>query len=121
MICHLIKVLYIFIYLYSTKLSLDVLTKSPPHPEGSSRATGGTLRGQASGQGYNPVDDEDLQSFSIIGKVKGITLLYLSALDPAQLAINNMKPSMKVSVTINTNLGPVLKEIAKLWPPITCK
>lgn len=105
------------------KLLLDVLMDSPPAPEGASRSTGGILRGRAAGQGYNPVDDEDLHfsSSSIIGKVKGTILLYSSSIDPSQLDLKKMKPSMKFSVPINTHLAPVLQSAAEMFLPITSK
>jgi len=99
----------------------DVTMESPPHPEGSSRATGGILRNRAMGQYYNPVDDEELHISSIIEKVKGVVKVYVSPLDPVDLDFGKMQPSMKVSVTVNMNLGPVLKEVAIRWPPITRK
>jgi hypothetical protein len=99
----------------------DITMESPPHPEGSSRATGGTLRNRAMGQHYNPVDDEELHISSIVEKVKGVVKIYVSPLDPVELDFAKMQPSMKVSVTVNMNLGPVLKEVAIHWPPITCK
>jgi hypothetical protein len=73
------------------------------------------------GQQYNPVDDEDFQMSSIIEKVKGVVKIYVSPLDPVELDFANMQPSLKVPVTVNMNLGPVLKEVAVRWPPITRK
>lgn len=95
--------------------------ESPPHPEGSSRSTGGILRSRAMGQHYNPVDDEDIQLSSVMEKVKGIAKIYASALDPAELDLSKMQPSTGARVTVNMNLGPVLKEVAVVWPPITRK
>lgn len=100
---------------------LDISMESPPLPEGSSRATGGILRNRAMGQHYNPVDDEELQISSIIEKVKGVVKIYVSSLDPVELDFTKMKPSLKVLVTVNMNLGPVLKEVAVRWPPISRK
>ena len=99
----------------------DTTMESPPHPEGSSRATGGIFQNRAMGQYYNPVDDEELHISSIIEKVKGVVKIYVSPLDPVELDFAKMQPSMKVSVTVNMNLGPVLKEVAIRWPPITRK
>jgi len=96
----------------------DVSVESPPHPEGSSCATGGILRNQAMGQHYNPVDDEELHISSIVEKVKGVVKIYVSSLDPVELDFAKMQPSVKVPVTVNMNLGPVLKEVAICWPPI---
>lgn len=99
----------------------DVTMESPPRPEGSSRATGGILRNRAMGQYYNPVDDEELHVASIIEKVKGVVKIYVSPLDPVELDFTKMQPSLKVPVIVNLNLGPVLKEVAVRWPPITRK
>jgi len=98
-----------------------VTMESPPHPEGSSRATGGILRNRAMGQYYNPVDDKELHISSIIEKVQGVVKIYVSPLDPVELDFAKMQPSLKVPVTVNMNLGSVLKEVAVRWPPITCK
>lgn len=87
--------------------------ESPPHPEGSSRATKGIFRGRAAGLYYNAVDDEDLYTSSTIGHSHGTVYLYYSSADPSQLNPSNMTPSMKTTVAINTNLGPVLKIIAQ--------
>ena len=94
---------------------------SPPPAEGSSRETGGDFRGRAGGLHYNPVDDEDIWSSAVIGAVKGSVLLYTSSLDPAQLQMANLKPSMRASVKVNTNLGPVLRQLAALFEPIMSK
>ena len=99
----------------------DVTMESPPRPEGSSRATGGILRNRAMGQYYNPVDDEELHVSSIVEKVKGVVKIYVSPFDPVELDFTKMQPSLKVPVTVNLNLGPVLKEVAIRWPPITRK
>jgi hypothetical protein len=99
----------------------DVSMESPPHPEGSSRATGGILRNRAMGQHYNPVDDVDFQIAPVLGKVKGVVKIYVSPLDPVELDFSTMQPSLKVPVNVNLNLGPVLKEVALRWPPITRK
>ncbi|EDR07112.1 uncharacterized protein LACBIDRAFT_328056 [Laccaria bicolor S238N-H82] len=97
----------------------DVSMESPPRPEGSSCATGGILRNRAMGQHYNPVDDEDFQIAPVLGKVKGVVKIYVLPLDPVELEFATMQPSLKVPVTVNMNLGPVLKEVALHWPPIT--
>jgi len=73
------------------------------------------------GQHYNPVDDEELHISSIVEKVKGVVKIYVSSLDPVKLDFAKMQPSVKVPVTVNMNLGPVLKEVAICWPPITHK
>jgi hypothetical protein len=99
----------------------DVTMESPPRPEGSSRATGGILRNRAMGQYYNPVDDEELHVSSILEKVKGVVKIYVSPLDPVELDFTKMQPSLKVPLSVNLNLGPVLKEVAVRWPPITHK
>ncbi|EDR00207.1 uncharacterized protein LACBIDRAFT_334328 [Laccaria bicolor S238N-H82] len=77
------------------------------------------LRNWAMGQYYNPVDDEELHISSNVEKVKGIVKIYVSPLDPVELDFTKMQPSLKVPVTVNLNLGPVLKEVAVRWPPIT--
>ncbi|EDR13056.1 uncharacterized protein LACBIDRAFT_322475 [Laccaria bicolor S238N-H82] len=69
------------------------------------------LRNRAMGQHYNLVADKDFQIAPVLGKVKGGVKIYVSPLVPVELEFPTMQPSLKVPVTVNMNLGPVLKEV----------
>jgi hypothetical protein len=87
------------------------------HPQGSSRATGGILRGHAAASYYSPADEEN-NMFNTIGTTKITAKIYTSNLDPVNLNHNNMVPSSKVTIKMNPNLGPILDNISQRYPAI---
>jgi hypothetical protein len=87
------------------------------HPQGSSRATGGILRGRAAASHYNPADEENIM-FNVIGTTKLTAKIYTSNLDPLNLNHDNMVASSKVTVKMNPNLGPILDNISQRYPTI---
>lgn len=87
------------------------------HPQGSSRATGGILRGHAAASYYSPADEPNL-FFNAIGTTKLTAKIYTSNLDPLNLNHDNMVPSSKVTVKMNPNLGPILDNISQRYPAI---
>lgn len=90
------------------------------HPQGSSRATGGVLRGHVAAKFYSQADEDSTVS-SFIGAAKLTAKIYTSHLDPLNLNRDNMVPSSKVKININPNLGPILDDIAKRYPSIKSK
>lgn len=86
-------------------------------PQGSSRATGGFLRGRAAANYYSPADEENTISGSI-GAAKLITKIYTSNLDPVNLHFDTMVPSAKVTIKMNPSLGPILDSISQRYPAI---
>ena len=87
------------------------------HPQGSSHATGGILRGRAAATYYSPADEENTM-FNDIGAAKLIAKIYTSDLDPLNVNHDNMVPSSKVTVKMNPNLGPILDNISQHYPAI---
>ena len=91
------------------------------HPQGSSRATGGILRGKAASKYYHPDDDDKPISKVIIRTSLVSAKIYLSDLDPKDLDLDVMVPSTKVKVQMDPFLGPILQRIAKRFPSIKGK
>ena len=90
--------------------------------EGSSRSTGGLLRGKAIGNVVNFANMQDIAAAEPIDtSVKGTVKVYTSDIEPSELDFANMKPITKVTIKINTNLGPVLAEVANRYPAIKSK
>ena len=86
------------------------------HPQGSSRATGGILRGRAGATFYSPADE--VKMFDGIGIAKMTAKIYTSDSNPLYLNHNNMVPSSKVTIKMNPNLGPILDNISQRYPAI---
>ena len=86
------------------------------HPQGSSRATGGILRGRAAAGFYSPADE--VKMFDGIGIAKMTVKIYTSDSNPLYLNHNNMVPSSKVTIKMNPNLGPILDNISQRYPAI---
>jgi len=95
----------------------DNLVLEDIHPQGSSRATGGILRGRAAASYYSPADEENTM-FNDIGTAKLTAKIYTSDLDPLNVNHDNMVPSSKVTVKMNPNLGPILDNISQRYPAI---
>ena len=75
---------------------VDVHMGSPPHTPpklyGSSRITGGILHGHALSNTLNAADYKDF-SYDMLLPIPGKVLIYYSEKDPANLTIENMKPT----------------------------
>jgi len=96
---------------------------SPPHPEGSSHATGGILRGNAVGNTFAFADHDPTSHNDIVGHKKAVIRLYSSSLDPTVAHVNGVEGMGYTKVVVNYNyfLVPVLKDVAKKHPAIACK
>ena len=70
----------------------DNLVLEDIHPQGSSHATGGILRGCAAATYYSPADEENTM-FNNIRAAKLIAKIYTSDLDSLNVNHNNMVPS----------------------------
>lgn len=86
-------------------------TSPPPALYGSSRTTGGSTRGRATGNVFNLADAADDIDMLVprLGKVH----LYNSQVDPFQI-----KPSRVLKIDVQFSMAPVLKSIADKWSPI---
>ena len=96
---------------------------SPPPPEGSSRATGGILQGNAVGNTFSFADHDLTSHNDIVGHKKAVIRLYSSLLDPTVAHVNGVEGMGYIKVVINYNyfLASILKEVAKKHPAISCK
>ena len=87
--------------------------------EGSSQSTDGILHGKAI---VNFADMQDIAAAKPIDtSVKGTVKVYTLNIEPSELDCATMKPITKVTIKINTNIGPVLAEVANQYPAIKCK
>ena len=89
---------------------------SPPRLHGSSRTTGGILRGHALGNTLNAADFKDVAD--IHHPIPGKVFIYSSNQDPANLSIQNMKPSTFIKLNVTTSIQPVLTKVAEKYSPI---
>jgi hypothetical protein len=88
------------------------MASPPPALHGSSRTTGGSTRGRATGNVFNFADagDENLDTLVLrTGKVH----IYNSPVDPIEV-----KPFRILKVDVQFSMAPVLKSIAAKWSPI---
>jgi hypothetical protein len=93
---------------------------SPPRPYGSSRMTGGVLRGRALGNFLNAADLQHA-SEDVLHPIPGKVLVFVSGEDPANLTIENMKPTTFIKHSVTSSIQPVLTKIADKYSPIRSK
>jgi len=90
---------------------------SPPRLYGSSRTTGGIIRGRAFGNMLNAADINDHieeTHFPVPGRV----LVYSSPEDPANLNIGMMKPTLFVKHDVTPSIQPILSKVGGRYSPI---
>ena len=90
---------------------------SPPHPEGSSRTTGGVLHGNAAGNTFRFADHtSSLKIGSIVGVKKAIIRLYTTTLDPTIAHTGGVEglQFIKAKVPMNIYLHSVLQSLSAL-------
>lgn len=87
---------------------------SPPPPEGSSRTSGGILRGKAIGNTFNYGDGQELPMVS--EEQEGVVKLFNSLAD----ADANLKPLI-IKTKVVPTISPVLKKLARRYSPIESK
>jgi hypothetical protein len=88
---------------------------SNPPLAGSSRTTGGILRGKAHGNTYNIGDLKELADDSL-GQALGKVLVYRPGQDPLV-----HKPQMTLKAKVGGKLRPVMDELAARYSPIKSK
>ena len=89
---------------------------SPPRPYGSSRMTGGIFRANALGNALNNADFKD--AADILHPILGKVLVYSSKQDPANLSIQDMKPSAFIKHNVTPSIKPILTKVAEKYSPI---
>jgi hypothetical protein len=87
---------------------------SPPLA-GSSRTTGGILRGRAQGNVFNVGDVKDMVDDGL-GHAKGKVLVYRPGQDPEV-----HKPQMTLKAKVGGKLGPLVDELSSKFSPIKSK
>ncbi|KAM6492665.1 hypothetical protein JOM56_012389 [Amanita muscaria] len=85
---------------------------SPTPLKGSSRVTGGILRGKAQGNTFNMADAPDISDDYMHG-AKGRVMIYCPGQDPS-----DHKPQLTLTTKVSGRLGSVLEEIAERYSPI---
>jgi len=119
-------ILFCYYYLFNCIIifNLDVHMQSPPHTPlmlyGSSRITGGSLRGRALGNVLNAADLGDI-SEDIFHPLPGKVFVYYSTGDPANLTIQNMKPTTFIKHDVTSSIQAVLAKVADKYSPIRSK
>src|SRR6266850_6820264 len=93
----------------------DTRVVDPP-AEGSSRVTGGFLRGKAMGNVLNLADSPDLL-VDVPIPAKGVVRLYSDL--SHQPSINN--PTMTLKTEAKPTLGPILEKLARSYSPVKSK
>jgi len=89
---------------------------SPPPAEGSSRAVGGILRGNARGNVFNLADASEQATSVDLGTRRGTVGLYFSDENPRNVTIG--QPSMTLKINVQLTLKPVLNAVEKKYPAI---
>jgi hypothetical protein len=101
-------------------LVIDIRMDSPPNSlppaHGSSRMTGGIFRGHAFGNTLNAADFDDV--LDVLHPIPGKVLVYSSNQDPANLTVQDMKPTMFVRHDVTSSIRPVLAKVAEKYSPI---
>ena len=131
-------ILYINIILFSTSLQLLVLDlwtevinfilllnifsfildykMHSPRLHGASRTTGGIFRGHALGNTLNIADFNN--PVDVLHPIPGKVFVYSSKKDPANLSIQDMKPSAFIKHIVTQSIKPVLTKVAEKYSPI---
>ena len=87
---------------------------SPPPPlYGSSRTTGGSTCGHATGNVFNLADADDGTNLETPVLRTGKVHIYSSQANPTEV-----KPFCVLKVDVQFSMAPVLKSIAAKWSPI---
>jgi hypothetical protein len=120
----LILFCYYYLFICIMIFNLDVHMQSPPHTPlmlyGSSRTTGGFLRGRALGNVLNAADLGGI-SEDILHPRPGKVFVYYSTGDPANLTIQNMKPTTFIKHNVTSSIQTVLAKVADKYSPIRSK
>jgi hypothetical protein len=119
----LILFCYYFLFICIMIFNLDVHMQSPHTPlmlYGSSRITGGFLRGRALGNVLNAADLGEM-SEDILHPRPGKVFVYYSTGDPANLTIQNMKPTTFIKHDVTSSIQAVLANVADKYSPIRSK
>lgn len=86
-------------------------------PQGSSRSSGGTLRGRSTGNTLNMADaftDIDVEMLPAMGQVR----FFFSAANPSTLKdVEHMNPSGSFNHSIVKTVAPILRQLVRRYSP----
>jgi len=102
----------------------DILMHSPPRPEGASCATGGVIRGNATGNIFRFADHTPgIKADNVIGVKKAAVRLYTTTSDPIISHAGGVEDLnfVEAKVPMNIYLHAVLQNLADLDPSIERK
>lgn len=113
-----------FIYLLYF-LDIDLSNLAPPEQQepanGSSRSTGGILRGRALGNAFNIGDPIDNVPQDVTPLARGRINVTIVQQPPPDIVIDNPTSHLNVKSPCYDTLGPLLKKIAKSYSPVRSK
>ena len=107
------------IFIFNVDVKMSSPPNSPPNLYGSSRMTGGVLRGHALGNVSNAADFPDVPN--VLQPIPGKVFIYTSNQNPANLTIQDMKPSIFIKHNVTPLIQPVLSKVADKFSPIQSK
>jgi hypothetical protein len=84
--------------------------------EGASRATGGFMRGNATGNLFSIADASDLDVLDAGIQAKGLIKVYKALVDTT-----SVKPFMVVKSGVEPSLVPILKKLSRSYSPVSSK
>jgi len=104
---------------------MDISNLAPPEKEapanGSSRSTGGILRGRALGNVFNIGDPFDDIPQDVAPLARGRVNVTIVQQPPSDVIIENPTSHLKVVSPCYDTLGPLLKKVAKSYSPVRSK
>jgi len=104
---------------------MDISNLAPPEKEapanGSSRSTGGILRGRALGNVFNIGDPFDDIPQDVAPLSRGRVNVTIVPQPPSDVIIENPTSHLKVVSPCYDTLGPLLKKVAKSYSPVRSK
>ena len=89
------------------------MASPPPALHGSSRTTGGSTRGHATGNVFNFADAGDIDNLETPVLRTGKVHIYNSPVDSIKV-----KPYRILKVNVQFSMAPILESIAAKWSPI---
>ena len=111
--------------IYYTCLDINLSGLAPPEREepanGSSRSTGGVLRGRALGNTYNIGDSLGEVPQDIAPLSSGRVNVTIVQQPPSDAVIENATSLLNVRSPCYDTLGPILKKVAKSYSPVRSK
>ncbi|KAF8876469.1 hypothetical protein BD779DRAFT_1449365, partial [Infundibulicybe gibba] len=93
------------------------ISPTPLHPQGSSRAVGGILRGRAYGNTFNYADQSGIE-IDLLQPAWGRVKIYVSQADPATMIPTGMNVTTFIKCQVTNSLRPILEKITRIFAPL---